>query len=123
MLQDDLLRKANLAEKHLNSTEENRNQTKPMLKYQYVEYENSIHFDVKMTEIFAKKKLDRITNDKSLDRPLSREAFNFMFTTLNLFEFSVCKKLSSISNFDLFFFPAIIPWKQIVFFFSLLRTN
>lgn len=75
-----------IAEECLDGTDESRNQVKKnMIKLQYIQMDNT----VKTTEILLDKKLDRVSNEKDLDRPLKRNDFNFMFSTLNLHHFSV----------------------------------
>ncbi|XP_055313630.1 5'-3' exoribonuclease 1-like [Sitodiplosis mosellana] len=83
---DDLLQKAYIAEKRLNPSDESRNKTKPMLKFQYAKAEKGSN-QVKITEIAAKK-TDRINNDKYLDRPLKRTDFKFEFSALNVYDWS-----------------------------------
>ena len=81
------MQKAQIAEKHLNASEESRNKSKSMLKLQYYKAEMGSNH-VKMTEI-PSSKIDRINNDKYLDRPLKRNDFKFEFSALHMHDWSV----------------------------------
>lgn len=79
-----------MAEKQLNAMDAARNKLKPTLKLHYVEAnsEDCAKGGAKIIEI-GEKRLNRISNDKYLDRPLKRNDFNFKFSTLNLHDWSV----------------------------------
>lgn len=69
--------------------DDERNKLKPLLKLQFDKANDSNN--VRMTEIMEKP-LDRINNEKYLERPLNRNDFNFKFSTMNVHDWSVRKK-------------------------------